>query len=405
MGKRRRGFGAIYHRPDGRWEGQIRIPGGARRSFYARSRREVSHRLSQERWALGQGLPVSAGTTSLGTFLGRWLAITSTRLRPSTTRAYTIDVQRVVPFLGRVPLRALTAGMIASTYASLQQSGLSPRSVEQVHCVLHLALKQAMHWGIINRNPTELVRPPRPRTREMTALNRGQLQHLLSVTAGSRWHALWVVLGTTGMRLGEALGLKWTDIDFSEGRLVVRRTLLRHPGHGLLFAPPKTEKSRRTIHLSVAARRILMHHRQGEAGRRADAREWVDTGLVFTNVRGGPVEAAEINRALNRALEQASLPHIRVHDLRHTVASILLEANVHPKVVQELLGHSTIRLTLDTYSHLTPGLHHHAADTMDLILETRGGSFRVRDGEETQGPFWSNPLVSLDGDSNGSGNP
>ena len=194
MGKRKRGFGAVYLRPDGRWEGQIRIPGGARRSFYARSRRDVIHRLSQERWALGQELPVSAGTTSLETFLGRWLAIASTRLRPSTARAYTVDVQRLVPFLGRVPLRALTPGMIASTYASLLKSGLSPRSVEQAHCVLHLALKQAMHWGIVGRNPTELVTPPRPRTREMTALNRCQLHQLLDSSASSRWHALWVVL-------------------------------------------------------------------------------------------------------------------------------------------------------------------------------------------------------------------
>jgi integrase len=369
MGKRGRGFGAVYWRPDGRWEGQIRIPGGGRRSFYARTRRDVIHRLSEARWSLGQGLPVSAGTTSLETFLARWLALSATRLRPSTVRAYTVDVQRVVPCLGRVPLRSVTPGMIASTYASLLKSGLSPRSVEQVHCVLHLALKQAMHWGIIPRNPTEVVTPPRARTREMTALNRSQLQRLLDATAGSRWHALWVLLGTTGMRLGEALGLKWDDVDLAEGRLVVRRTLMRHPGRGLLFAPPKTEKSRRTIHLSELARRTLLHHRLCEPDRRVRVKNWVETCVVFTNARGGPVEFGEINRALTRELRAAGLPHIRVHDLRHTVASILLESGVHPKVVQELLGHSTIRLTLDTYSHLTPGLHMQAARTMDLVLD------------------------------------
>jgi integrase len=208
LGKRRRGFGAVYHRPYGRWEGQIRIPGGGRRSVYGRTRREAVHRLSEERWALGQGLPVSAGTTSLEAFLGRWLAITASLLRPSTVLTYTIDVQRFLPYLGRVPLLALTPGMIASTYPSLLKSGLSPRSVEQAHCVLHLALKRAMHWRIIS-----------------------------------------------GMRLGEALGLKWDDVDLTHGKLVVRRTLLRHPGRELLFAPPKTEKSRRTIHLSEAARK------------------------------------------------------------------------------------------------------------------------------------------------------
>jgi integrase len=265
--------------------------------------------------------------------------------------------------------------MIVSTYASLLESGLSARSVEQTHCVLHLALKQAMHWGIIGRNPSELVIPPRSRTREMTALNRCQLQHLLSATASTRWHTLWVLLGTTGMRLGEALGLKWDDVDLTKRRLVVRRTLLRHPGRGLIFAPPKTDKSRRTIHLSDAARQSLLHHGQGEPERRAQADDWREYGLVFTNLHGGPVEAGEINRALTLALQQAGLPHIRVHDLRHTVASLLLEAAVHPKIVQELLGHSTIRLTLDTYSHLAPALHRQAAQTMDMILSRNEQAF------------------------------
>ncbi len=366
MGKRGRGYGAVYHRPDGRWEGQIRIPGGGRRSFYAHTRRDVIHRLSEARWALGQGLPVSAGTTSLATFFGRWLAVTGSHLRPSTLRAYRLDTQRLVPFLGRVPLRSLNPGMIASTYASPLESGLSARSVEQAH--VSCTLKQAMHWGIIGRNPSELVTPPRPRTREITALNRCQLNHLLAFTAGSRWHVLWVLLGTTGMRLGEALGLKWDDVDLAEGRLVIQRTLQRHPGRGLVFAPPKTEKSRRTIHLSDAARQSLLRHRQSEEDRRCQAKDWIESGLVFTNMRGGPVESGEINRALTRALQPAGLPHIRVHDLRHTVASILLEAAVHPKIVQDLLGHSTIRLTLDTYSHLTPALHRQAARTMDLVL-------------------------------------
>lgn len=206
----------------------------------------------------------------------------------------------------------------------------------------------------------------------MTALTREQLQDLLNSTADSRWHTLWVVLGTTGMRLGEALGLKWDDVDFAERRLVIRRTLQRIPGRGLVFAPPKTEKSPRTIHLSQFACQSLLRHRHGELARRIKARDWIGSGLVFTNLRGGPVESSEINLALTRALVRAGLPHIRVHDLRQTVASVLLQAGVHPKVVQELLGHSTIRLTLDTYSHLAPGLHRQTAQTMDLILQHDG---------------------------------
>jgi|ERR1700682_6023810 integrase len=365
MGKRTRGYGAVYHRPDGRWEGQIRIPGGARRSFYARTRREVIRRLTEARWALGQGLPVSAGTTSLATFFDRWLAVTRPRLQPTTMRAYAIGVRRLTPFLGRIPLRALTPGMIESTYASLLRTGLSDRTVEQAHAVLHRVLDQAMHWGVTSRNPAELVTPPRPRRREMTALSRSQLRHFLEVTSGTRWHTLWTLLGTTGLRLGEALALSWRDVDLETGKLVIQRSLRRQPGGGLVFVPPKTERSRRTVYLCEVTQRALIA--QGQRHQRHSG-DGVGYDLVFTSLRGGPVEPSEINHALTRDLHRAGLPHIRVHDLRHTTASILLEAGTHPKIVQDLLGHSTIRLTLDTYSHLTPPLHQASARTMDAVL-------------------------------------
>jgi integrase len=370
MGKRGRDYGAVYHRPDGRWEGQIRIPGGHRRSFYARTRRDVIRRLAEARWALGQGLPVSSGTQPLSVFFARWLALTRPRLRPTTMRAYTINVGRLTPFLGRVPLRSITPGMIESTYASLLRSGLSDRTVEQAHAVLHRALNQAMHWGLASRNPTELVTPPRPRTREMTALSRAQLRHFLQVTTGTRWHALWTLLGTTGLRLGEALGLTWRDIDLETGKLIIQRSLQRQPGGGLVFVPPKTERSRRTVHLPELTRRALLAQR--EVQQCHPVAGGMESDLVFTSLRGGAVEPSEINRALTRELHRAGLPHIRVHDLRHTTASLLLEAGTHPKIVQDLLGHSTIRLTLDTYSHLTPPLHQASARTMDLLLNGLG---------------------------------
>jgi integrase len=263
MGKRGRGYGAVYHRPDGRWEGQIRIPGGHRRSFYARTRRDVIRKLAEARWALGQGLPVSAGTTSLATFFDRWLAVTRPRLQPTPMRAYAIGVRRLTPFLSRIPLRALTPGMIESTYASLLRSGLSDRTVEQAHAVLHRVLDQAKHWGVTSRNPAELVTPLRPRRREMTALSRSQLRHFLEVTSGARWHSLWTLLGTTGLRLGEALALTWRDVDLETGKLVIQRSLRRQPGGGLVFVPPKTDRSRRTVHLCELTQRALLAQRQG----------------------------------------------------------------------------------------------------------------------------------------------
>jgi integrase len=270
--------------------------------------------------------------------------------------------------LGDIPLRNLTPGLIQSAYAGLLEAGLSKRTVEQTHAVLHRALDQAMHWGLTSRNPAELVAAPRSPRREMTALSGDQLQELLRVTTGSQWHPLWVLLSTSGLRLGEALGLHWQDIDVAGRRLAVRCALQQQRGRGLVLVPPKTPRSRRTIYLSELARRALEDQLQRQDQRRRTTGRWIESGLVFTNRIGAGLEQGVVNRALHQALAQAGLPRIRVHDLRHTTASILLAAGTHPKLVQDLLGHSTVTLTLDTYSHLTEPLHEQAARTMDLVL-------------------------------------
>jgi site-specific recombinase XerD len=368
MDRRHRGLGGVYQRRDGRWEGRIRIRGGPRRSFYARTRRDVVRRLSEARWALGQGLAVSARTTSLRVYLQHWLLVCRTRLRPMTLVTYSRDVRRLTVVFGEVPLRQLTPGLIQSAYASLLEDGFSKRSVEQTHAVLHRALDQAMHWGLTTRNAAELVSPPRSVRREMTALSGDQLQQLLQVTIGSQWNPLWVLLGTSGLRLGEALGLHWQDIDLAGRRLAVRCALQRQRGRGLVLVPPKTPRSRRTIYLSELAQSALKEQRQRQWDRRSSAKRWTDSGLAFTNRTGGGLEQGVVGRALVQALADAGLPRVRVHDLRHTTASVLLAAGTHPKVVQDLLGHSTITLTLDTYSHLTQPLHEQAARTMDAVL-------------------------------------
>src|SRR2546425_18074 len=368
MGKRQAGFGAVYRRRDGRWEGQIRIPGGRRRSFYGHSRRDLIHKLADARWALCEGLPVSVGTQSLRAYLEYWLMVCRSRLRPITMVTYARDVRRLTAALGDVPLRHLTPGLIQSAYAALLEMGFSKRTVQKTHAVLHRALDQAMHWGLTARNPTELVSPPRPVRREMTALTGPQFQELLRLTDSSRWNPLWVLLGSSGLRVGEALGLQWQDVDLNAGWLAVRNTLQRQPGSGFVLGPPKTEKSRRTIYLSRLEQGALEQQRQRQCGDRVNSKRWQETSFVFTNRHGQAVGPGAVNRALTRALHDAGLPRIRVHDLRHTTASLLLEAGTHPKVVQDLLGHSTIQLTLDTYSHVVPALHRQAARTMDRLL-------------------------------------
>ena len=304
-------------------------------------------------------------------YLAYWLEVTRRRVRPSTYEAYDLQVRRLDPYLGTVQLGRVSPARVQSTYDRLLSVGLSCRSVEQVHAVLHRALDQAFHWGLIARNPTKLVAPPRPLRREMTALTCQELRALLDTTRDDHWHPLWAVLGTAGLRIGEALGLKWEDVDLSGRRIAIRRALQRQRDRGLVFVEPKTAKSRRTIHLTQLAAKVLKEHRDRQDAAASSTFGWEEHGLVFPSRFGKPLEPSAVTGALARALNAAGFPRIRVHDLRHTTASILLEAGTHPKIVQDLLGHSTVVLTLDTYSHLTASLSWQAAQTLDAMLAAK----------------------------------
>lgn len=219
------------------------------------------------------------------------------------------------------------------------------------------------------RNITDGATVPRPDRKEMETLSCEQLSQLFEATRTDRFAALWVLLGTSGLRIGEALGLKWTDIDFSARTLIVRRALQRHEDGGLVFAEPKSKQSRRTVQLSTLACTALREHRERQAFERKTAdSEWHDHNLVFCTAFGTPLDRGRIHLNWIPALKKAGLPRIRLHDLRHTAATLMLQEGVHPKVVQEMLGHSSISVTLDIYSHVAPTLHREAADRMDALL-------------------------------------
>ena len=368
MNKRTYGHGAIYHRADGRWEGQFRIKDGGRRSFYGRTRQEVLRKLEEAAWMIASQLPVSSRTPTLGQFLEGWLDVAKRRVRPSTCDNYSLNVRRLDEQLGLIRITSLSPQIIQDAYRRLQDGGLTAYSVLQTHRTLSRALTQAFHWGVIPRNPATLVFPPRPRKREATALTPQELLRLFEHTRADRLRAMWVLLGTSGLRLGEALGLAWDDVDLVAGRLVVRRTLQRRRRAGLVFGTPKTPTSRRTVLLCGLAVQALRVHRSRQGQLRAAADNWCDSGLVFTNTTGGPLEPSFALHDLHRSLDRAGLPRIRVHDLRHTTASLLLVAEVHPKIVQDMLGHSTVLTTLDTYSHVMPTLQAEAIRRLDFLL-------------------------------------
>ena len=377
MGNRGAGEGTIYRRSDGRWSAQLRLDYGARTTLYGRTRAEVQAKLRQLRRDREDGVMVGAPSITLANYLARWLdEAARLKVRPKTFASYSLNARRLIRLIGRVKLNQLTPQLIQGVYARLLKEGLAPRSIRQVHVVLHSSLRQAMRWGMVGRNAADGVIVPRPEPREMATLTSEELQTLFDSTKDEALHALWVLLATTGLREGEALGLTWNDIDLANAKLVVRRAMQRQGSAGHVLVDPKTPRSRRTIHLSRLAVETLRRHKAQQRELRLMAgSDWrLDWGeLVFCTRSGRPLDSSWINIAFRRHLEKAGLRRVRIHDLRHTAATLLLTRGVHPKVVQDMLGHSTVTLTLDTYSHVTPALHKEAADHMDVLLGNRGG--------------------------------
>ena len=237
-----------------------------------------------------------------------------------------------------------------------------------MHAVLRRALGQALKWGLVARNVATLVDPPRVQRREVQPLGPDQARAILAAVQGDRLEALYSVALAVGLRRGEALGLRWTDVEFDAGALAVRAALQRVNGK-LQLVQPKTARSRRTIALPQSVIVALHRHRVRQLQERLLAgQRWHDTGFVFTTTLGTPLDPRNVYRHFQRALDKAGLPRKRFPDLRHTCATLLLAQGVHPRVVMDILGHSQIALTMDTYSHVIPALQREAAGRMDALL-------------------------------------
>lgn len=365
--------GTCTKRRDGRWAAAISIPGGKRKWFYGKTRKAVQDKLREALAAQHEGRLLVGRSQTVNAYLAGWLENVKPSVRPRTYDSYALNVRRLGRHIGEIKLDALRPSHVQECYSQLQGYGLAPRSVRQAHMVLHRALRQAMQWDLVVRNVTEAVNVPRPPHQERPTLSAEQLNQLFAATEGQRWHALWVLLGTRGLRLGEAMGLRWSDINFDTKQLVILRALQRQSaGAGLQFVEPKSATSRRTVALGEMACWALRDHRRRQNEERLSlGSEWHANDLVFCTVFGDPMDPGRIGRYLDRDLRNANCPRIRVHDLRHTAATILLQQNEHPRLVQELLGHSNIALTLGTYSHVAPTMHREAADRMDALFSHR----------------------------------
>ncbi len=338
------------------------------------TRKECVAAMNKVLVAVEEETHVVATKLSVREFLTKeWLPAVEATIRPTTYRSYCQHVNaHIVPHIGSLKLQKLTGAQVNALYAKLAQegkrdgkSGLSPRTVHHVHTCLHKALKDAVRWGYLTRNPLEAADPPRTSgegVREMKTWSAEQLSAFLASTKDDRLFPLWRLLAMTGMRRGEAVGLRWDDVDLENARLAVRRALIPH-GDTVIVSEPKTARGRRVIALdaetvevlkSQAARQLADQAKWGSA--------WSDSGYVFTKENGEPLHPQTVSRSFEAALTEAKLPRIRLHDLRHTHATLALAANVHPKVVSERLGHATVSITLDTYSHAIPAMQEEAAE-------------------------------------------
>jgi integrase len=374
VGSRRgHGEGSIYQREsDGRWVTAIDLGyvNGKRKrtTIYGRTRREVAEKLAQALRDQQQGLLVPAKRQTVGEFLDSWLEARKPALRPKTHVSYAgIVAIHLKPAIGHHQLAKLTPQHVQRMLNDKLASGLSPRSVQYLRDVLRNALGQAVRWNLMPRNVAALVEPPRVPQYEMRFLTPEQARRLLDHAKGDRLEALYTVALALGLRQGEALGLRWRDIDFTAGTLRVHKALQRVEGR-LQLVDPKTLRSRRTLAMPATVSAALAAHRRRQARERALAGDrWDEREFVFTTSRGGPLDGRNVTRSFKRLLAAAELPDLRWHDLRHSCASLLLAQGVPYRVIMDVLGHSQISQTM-RYSHVLPELSAEAARSMDRIL-------------------------------------
>lgn len=373
--RRGRGEGTIRQRAsDGRWEGIITL-GGQRKSFYGKTRREVVERLreAQREYEASGGQFIGDQRQTVGQYLASWLETKRPDVKEATWRTYAyLNRKYLTPAIGRVKLTQLTAQHVQRLIATGQTRGLSSKTLSDIYGLLHQALRAAERLGLVARDVSARVDRPRVKTPEMRTLSREQANDLLRAARGHWLEPLFRLALTTGMRHGELLALRWREVDLQGRRLSVVATLRWLHGEAI-FTAPKTRRSRRQIALSpemVAALRDWRHLRrvwQMAAGPAWQGERYGDT--VFVDQLGRPLQPHRVLRQYRALLAAAGLPRIRFHDLRHTCATLLLAQRVHPKVVSEMLGHATVTMTLDRYSHVLPDMQEEAARVIGGMLD------------------------------------
>jgi integrase len=368
VAKRSNGEGTIYHLDNGSWRAQVSID-GKRVSKTFHLRKEAKDWMTTLSGQVQQGLTYESAKTSVGELLTDWLAIKRTKMRPATDESYRRMARLyIIPHLGALKLQELTAAMIQNFYSDVEKRKLGRRTIVCIHGVLYGFLKHAQRLGLVAQNWAAFVEAPRRDRQEMHVWDESQVSQFLQAVQGDPFYRLAFA---TGMRRGELLGLQWKDIDWRSGQLQVRRQVYRPEGGGFILQTPKTERGKRGIHLGPGLQETLrkqftitIPQMQAIAG---DA--WQEYDLVFPSTRGTPRDGYTVSKEFHQRVTAAGLPQIRLHDIRHTAASIMLLHGEPPVRVAAILG-QTLQVLISTYAHYIPDDQERAAQLMDAITTT-----------------------------------
>src|SRR3954449_2954327 len=382
-GRASNGESTIYKGADGRWHGYVsvgfKLDGKLdRRHVSSKNRGVVVAKVRELERKRDSGTVSETSTPTVAWWLEHWLTtIAPRRVRQRTLESYESAVRKhLIPGIGRHRLDRLRPEHLDQLYTALLDDGYSPASVLRHHRILSRALTVAVQRGHVARNVAALVDPPAQRQSDLaTALDLDEARAVLAAATTVRNSARWTVALALGLWQSEALALQWKDIDLLNNTLTVRRIIPRVRGGGLIYEEPKSKRSHRTLALPLPLVAELHRHKAAQLGERMLAgSEWHDEALFFPQPNGRPIDKKTDYDDWTRLLQTADVRHVRLHDGRHTAATLLLSENVHPRVVMELLGHSQMRTTMDIYSHVMPALAREAADRMGtLLLPGKGG--------------------------------
>ncbi len=361
MKKRRsRGEGTIYYsEKSGRWIGQITLPNGKKKTKYSKSQGEIKKWLLALRQAVQDNNFVQDDSYTMSAFLNRYMTdVAQNTLSARTLISYKYLIKNhIVPEMGSIKLSQLRVDHLQALYTKKLGEGLAKRTVQYIHQFIHTTLRVAYKWGLVLRNVADLAQPPSNDRQIPTILTVPQVRDLLAAVSKDRLYPLYVCAASLGLREGEVLALHWDDIDFTRKTISINKQLQYIPGKGLLIVPPKTKSSYRILPLPDIAYDALLKHKEGATNT-----------LVFATAKRTPFSPRNILRHFHALLTKIGLPKMAFHNLRHSCASFHLAVGTNPKVVQELLGHSTVSFTLQKYSHLLPGVQEEAAKNINKVF-------------------------------------